>query len=184
MVVTTNDMATSTSPLSALSPAGLQRDAEALQAAVADLVRVYQFRDRDRICCHDVSVTQCYALETLVEHGPMRLSALAERLFLDKSTTSRVVNTLVRKGYVEQRADATDGRAMLINATRQGQQLCKRISSDLVEQQKQLLGDLAPEIRAGVVQVIQRLAQAADARFRSGVTGVCCAPGGEGVTCG
>ena len=176
-------MATSTSPHSAVSAAGLQRDAEALQAAVADLVRVYQFRDRDRICCHDISVTQCYALETVVEHGPMRLSALAERLFLDKSTTSRVVNTLVRKRYVEPRADATDGRAMLINATRQGEQLCKRISSDLVEQQKQVLGDLAPEIRAGVVQVLQRLAQAADARFRSGVTGVCCAPGGEGATC-
>jgi DNA-binding MarR family transcriptional regulator len=148
------------------------------------LVRVYQFRDRDRICCHDVSVTQCYALETLVAHGPMRLSALAERLFLDKSTTSRVVNTLVRKGYVEQRADATDGRAMLINATRQGQRLCTQISSDLVEQQKQLLGDLAPESRPGGVQVIQRLAEAADARFRSGLTGVCCTPGGEGATCG
>jgi hypothetical protein len=36
-------------------------------------VSVYQFRDRDRICCHDVSVTQCYALETIVEHGPLRL---------------------------------------------------------------------------------------------------------------
>jgi MarR family 2-MHQ and catechol resistance regulon transcriptional repressor len=89
----------------------------ALQAAVADLVRVYQFRDRDRICCHDVSVTQCYALETLVEHGPMRLSALAERLYLDKSTTSRVVSTLVRKGYVGQRADAQDGRATTLIAT-------------------------------------------------------------------
>jgi hypothetical protein len=43
---------------------------------------VYQFRDRDRICCHDVSVTQCYALETVVEHGPMRLTTLAERLFV------------------------------------------------------------------------------------------------------
>ena len=161
----------------------LDRDAAALQQAVADLVRVYQFRDRDRICCHDVSVTQCYALETLVEHGPMRLSALAERLFLDKSTTSRVVNTLVRKGYVEQRADATDGRAMLISPTRQGQRLCARITSDLVEQQKQLLEDLAPEIRAGVVQVIQRLARAADARFRSGVIGSCCAPGSETTTC-
>ena len=176
-------MATSTSPRPAVSPADLQRDAEALQAAVADLVRVYQFRDRDRICCHDVSVTQCYALETLVERGPMRLSALAERLFLDKSTTSRVVNTLVRKGYVEQRPDATDGRAMLIGATRQGQRLCARISSDLVGQQRQLLGDLAPEIRAGVVQVLERLAQAADARFRSGVTGGRCAPDSEGATC-
>jgi DNA-binding MarR family transcriptional regulator len=177
-------MGKSTLARPAVSPADLQRDAEVLQAAVADLVRVYQFRDRDRICCHDVSVTQCYALETLVEHGPMRLSALAERLFLDKSTTSRVVNTLVRKRYVEQRPDATDGRAMLISATRQGHRLCARISSDLVEQQKQLLGDLAPEIRAGVVQVIQRLAHAADARFRSGVTGGCCAPDSEAATCG
>src|ERR1043165_3833739 len=108
--------------------ATLDRDAEALQTAVADLVRVYQFRDRDRICCHDISVTQCYALETLVDHGPLRIAlrdrdvvatdpitqcyaletlvdhgplrvgALAQRLFLDKSTTSRVVSTLVKKG--------------------------------------------------------------------------------------
>ena len=159
----------------------LDRDAVALHEAVANLVRVYQFRDRDRICCHDVSVTQCYALETIVEHGPMRLSALADRLFLDKSTTSRVVSTLVRKGYVEQRADAKDGRATTLSATRQGQRLCARITDDLVDQQKQLLQDLDPDVRAGVVQVLRRLAQAADARFRSGVASgagaTCCAAG-------
>src|ERR671918_2824570 len=116
-------------------PADLQTDAVALQQAVSELVRVYQFRDRDRICCYDISVTQCHALETLGEHGPMPLSALAERLFLDKSTTSRVVSTLVRKGYVEQRADARDGRATTISATRQGQRLCAQITADLIEQQ-------------------------------------------------
>ena len=166
--------------------ATLDRDAAALHAAVADLVRVYQFRDRDCICCHDVSVTQCYALETLVDHGPMRLSALSERLFLDKSTTSRVVSTLVRKGYVEQRADARDGRATTLSATRQGQRLCTRITDDLVEQQKQLLQDLDPDIRAGVVQVLRRLAQAADARFRSGagISGAtCCTPGDQASSC-
>jgi MarR family 2-MHQ and catechol resistance regulon transcriptional repressor len=155
----------------------LDRDAVALHEAVANLVRVYQFRDRDRICCHDVSVTQCYALETIVEHGPMRLSTLADRLFLDKSTTSRVVSTLVRKGYVAQRADAEDGRATTLSATRQGQRLCARITDDLVDQQKLLLQDLDPEVRAGVVQVLRRLAQAADARFRSG------AASGAGATC-
>ena len=154
-------------PVHGADQSALGRDAAALQAAVADLVRVYQFRDRDRICCHDVSVTQCYALETLVEHGPLRLSALAERLFLDKSTTSRVVSTLVRKGYVEQRADTSDRRATTLSATRQGQRLCARITDELVEQQKQLLEDLGPEVRAGVVQVLRRLAGAADARFRS-----------------
>ena len=165
----------------------LALDAVALHEAVANLVRVYQFRDRDRICCHDVSVTQCYALETIVEHGPMRLSALAERLFLDKSTTSRVVSTLVRKGYVEQRADAKDGRATTLRATRQGQRLCARITDDLVDQQKLLLQDLDPEVRAGVVQVLRRLAQAADARFRSGVASgagaTCCAAGDPASGC-
>lgn len=148
----------------------LQRDAEALQAAVADLVRVYQFRDRDRICCHDISVTQCYALETLVEQGPMRLSELTERLFLDKSTTSRVVQTLIKKGYVEQRDDPSDRRAIALSATRAGRQLCARITADLVKQQKELLIDLDPDIRAGVIDVIRRLARAADSRFRSGVS--------------
>ena len=158
----------------------LHKDAVALQAAVSELVRVYQFRDRDRICCHDVSVTQCHALEAIVEHGPMRLSALAERLFLDKSTTSRVVRTLVKKGYVEQRADAVDGRATALHASPAGRRLYKRITDDLVEQQKELLQDLDPELRQGVVHVIRRLARAADSRFRSGVSvgasGACCAP--------
>jgi DNA-binding MarR family transcriptional regulator len=167
--------------------ATLDRDAADLQAAVADLVRVYQFRDRDRICCHDISVTQCYALETLVEHGSMRLSALAERLFLDKSTTSRVVTTLVKKGYVEQGPDAHDGRAIALSATRNGRNLCARINDDLVGQQKQLLQDLDPDVRAGVVRVLRRLAQAADARFRSGaISGdakPCCATSDDRSAC-
>jgi DNA-binding MarR family transcriptional regulator len=164
---------------SAESAAALERDASALQAAVADLVRVYQFRDRDRICCHDISVTQCYALETLVEHGSIRLGALAERLFLDKSTTSRVIGALVKKGYVEQYADQTDRRAITLHATPRGRRLCARITQDLVEQQKQLLQDLDADVRDAVVRVIRGLAKAADSRFRSGVS---VGPGGSCAT--
>jgi DNA-binding MarR family transcriptional regulator len=167
-------------PAAASQPRTLDQDAVALHNAVAELVRVYQFRDRDRICCYDVSVTQCYALETLVAHGPMRLNALAERLFLDKSTTSRVVGTLVKKGYVEQAADLQDGRATALSATRKGRNLCARITDDLVDQQKQLLQDLDPEVRAGVVDVLRRLARAADARFRARTVeeapATCCVP--------
>jgi MarR family 2-MHQ and catechol resistance regulon transcriptional repressor len=168
------------------SAAALDRDAAALQAAVADLVRVYQFRDRDRICCHDISVTQCYALETLVEHGPMRLGALAEKLFLDKSTTSRVVGALVKKGYVEQQVEATDRRATALHATPKGRRLCARITEGLIAQQRQLLQDLEPDVREAVVRVIRRLARAADSRFRAGVSvgpgAECDASGDTGTT--
>jgi DNA-binding MarR family transcriptional regulator len=172
------------STLAVRPSATLDRDAEALQGAVADLVRVYQFRDRDRICCHDVSVTQCHALETLAEQGPLRLGGLAQRLFLDKSTTSRVVATLVKKGYVEQEPDPADGRATLLGATRRGRALCTRIHAGLVAQQRALLQDHDPTVRAGVVDVFRRLARAADARFRTGISGggaECCTSDGSSI---
>ena len=181
-------------PLAPSGPAArrLQADAEALHAALSDLVRVYQFRDRDRICCHDISVTQCYALEALVDRGPLRLNALADLLFLDKSTTSRVVAALVRKGYVQNAADAADRRAIALTPTAAGRRLCARITADLVEQQKSLLRDMTPDVRMGAIQVIRGMARAADRRFRSGVSvagSASCAAGpgscGEGTdTCG
>lgn len=160
----------------------LAADAEALQRALADLVRIYQFRDRNRICCYDISVTQCYALEALVERGPMRLGALAERLYLDKSTTSRVVQTLVRKGYAANRPEPADRRAVAIAATRAGRRLLERITVDLVEQQKLIVRDIEPAVRAGVVEVIRRLSRAAESRFGCAVAmggddqeaGACC----------
>jgi len=168
----------------AVLDADLEQDAAALHAAVSDLVRVYQFRDRDRICCHDISVTQCYALEAVAEHGPVRLGALAERMLLDKSTTSRVVATLVRKGYLSQSADAADARATAIEVTKSGRQLYARITRDLVAQQHEVLQDLDPVVRDGVVEVIRRLAAAAEKRFMSGVSvgRAACAGAGAGAT--
>ena len=148
----------------------LETDAKALHAAVSDLVRIYQFRDRNQICCYDISVTQCHALEALLEHGPLRLGALAERMHLDKSTTSRVVKTLVRKGYAGHAPESTDRRAVAIVASRAGRRLHERITKDLIEQQKLVVQDIDPQVRHGVVEVIRRLARGAEARFLCGVS--------------
>jgi DNA-binding MarR family transcriptional regulator len=156
----------------------LALDAAALHAAVSDLVRIYQFRDRDRICCHDISVTQCYALEALAERGPMRSLALADLLLLDKSTTTRVVDALERKGYVERRSDTQDARALSLQITRSGRALYERISRDLVAQQAEVVASLDPQQRAGAIEVIRRLARAAQQRFASGYSVGCADPCG------
>ena len=48
----------------------LQRHAEAFHEALVDFVRAYLVAERDQICCHDISLTQCYALDTLLRRGP------------------------------------------------------------------------------------------------------------------
>lgn len=66
---------------------------------------------RDRICCYDVSKTQCNAVETLLKKETLRLQVLAEEMFLDESAASRVMDILERKGYVFCVADDEDRRA-------------------------------------------------------------------------
>lgn len=167
----------------------LQQDAQALHEALSHLVRVYQLRDRDKICCHDVSVTQCHALEVLVARGPLRSMALAEGLKLDKSTTSRVVDALVRKGYVEKLTDADDARAVSLRVTRPGRALYERIHAGLIAQQAELLRGLDADVRAGATEIIRRLANAAEERFATGASAASCAtacgPGAAGTdACG
>src|SRR5215207_9105199 len=119
----------------------------AVHEALSDLVRVYQFRDRDRICCHDVSVTQCYALEALVRRGPSTLNDVAAELYLDKSTASRVVAALERKKYVARSPNPSDGRSVLLRTTPAGQRLYERIRDGLLEEERQLLKEFPPEVR-------------------------------------
>lgn len=157
------------------SPARLRKDAERLHVAVTHLVRLYQFRDRDRICCHDISITQCHALELLVERGPSRSQALADALMLDKSTTTRVVDALVRKGYVERRPDPDDARAHALTITRSGRALYERINGELIDQQVEILRDLDPGVRDGATEVLRRLTRAAQARLVGGSAAASCA---------
>jgi DNA-binding MarR family transcriptional regulator len=145
----------------------LEKDAQEFYRSLSELLRIYQFRDRTRICYHDVSVTQCYAISALVRCGLMGLNHLASELCLDKSTASRVVDSLERKGYVKRLADPDDGRALRLEVTPKGRDLHFRIESELIDEHKQLLADFKPEVRKAINGLISRLARAASNRFRS-----------------
>lgn len=155
----------------------LDRDAAALYSALSRLVRSYQFRDRERICCHGISVTQCYALEWLREEGPMRLAALADRLMLDTSTTSRVVDSLVRKHLATRVEDPEDRRAVRLALTEPGKQLYERIRAELIEEERAVLTDLTAEERRGAIKLLERLSLMAEER-----NAVCASTPDEDVT--
>lgn len=150
----------------------LDADARELHRVLEDLLRAVQFRDRDRICCHDVSVSQCYALEAVVGRGPLTLNELAAALYLDKSTASRVADALVRKGYLDRRPHPGDGRAVQLAATAAGDELYRRIERDLVAEVRTLAADFPPEVRRSMTRLLGRLARAAAERVECG-DGVC-----------
>ncbi len=165
-------MATATLPVLA-TDTELEQDSADLYDALSSLVRVYQFRDRERICCYDVSVTQCYALEGLVRIGGMSLNDLAAHLYLDKSTASRVVDALERKGYVARTPHPQDRRSVLLEATEPGRALEARIRAEMLVEEQKLLADFPHDVRRSMTQLLSRLARAASDRVETG-GGSCC----------
>jgi DNA-binding MarR family transcriptional regulator len=150
----------------------LTQDSEDLYEALNQLVRVHQFRDRDRICCYDVSVTQCYAVETLVKRGALRLQVLAQEMFLDKSTASRVIDTLERKGYVSRVEDDEDRRAVRIQATDSGRELYAKIRADLIAEERAMIENLSAEARQGALSLLRQITRATE--IRCGLVSECC----------
>jgi MarR family 2-MHQ and catechol resistance regulon transcriptional repressor len=155
------------------SDAVLRSDARSLSDALSELMRVVQFRDRDRACCYDVSVSQCYALKAVADAGPLTVNDLAAHLYLDKSTASRIANGLEAKGYVTRQRAAEDRRVILLRATDRGEALCQAIEDDLVSEYLELLGTLSPEARKGITRLVELLAQSFAARVEAS-GGSCC----------
>ncbi len=151
----------------------LEADAAQFHRALESLTRVLQFRDRDCICCYDLSVTQSAALSDLVGHGPLSLNELAGRLYLDKSTASRVVATLERKGYVRRTRHPEDRRAIQLAATSAGQKLNVQIERDLMAGERRLLSEFDPSVRAAATRLLSQLATAAACRVEAS-GGSCC----------
>jgi DNA-binding MarR family transcriptional regulator len=151
----------------------LLEDARDLSAALSELIRVVQFRDRDRVCCYDISVSQCYALKGVVDAGALTVNELAGRLYTDKSTASRLANSLVEKALLARESDPDDGRVVRLVATKEGVGLCRTIDADFARDYAELLTDFDPEIRAAITRLVSRLGRSFAARVETS-GGSCC----------
>jgi DNA-binding MarR family transcriptional regulator len=70
---------------------------------------------------HPVDRAAYAILGRLLDAGAQRPGALAEHFYLDASTISRQVASLEKEHLVERVADRQDGRASLLQLTRQGE---------------------------------------------------------------
>jgi len=150
----------------------LGRQAEALHQALNDLIQRYQFRNRNEICCFDVSVSQCNALEALAAHGKMSVGHLAKQLFLEVSTMSRVLDQLEKKGYIRRADHPDDDRAWLVTLTKRGLALLAKMKILIIAQEEEVLKQIPSASRSHVIRALRLLIDAVD-HWRAAS---CCVP--------
>ncbi len=135
----------------------LAQQVERLGNAVGDLMRACQFRDRNEICCHGVSVSQCYALDALERRGPLAMGELATYLYLDVSTVTRLVDQLEDEAYIERGPDPADRRKVQVELTPAGSAKVQEIRSHLHADYGKVIDAIPEESREAVIAAVEEL---------------------------
>ena len=99
------------------------------------------------------------AAEGGVEGGPMTVNQIASELRLDKSTASRVAQSLEQKGLAVRAEHPADGRSLQIGVTARGRRLYARVLSESIACYGALLEDVSLEVQTAVVDLLQRLSR-------------------------
>ncbi|WP_330185346.1 MarR family transcriptional regulator [Nocardia sp. NBC_01503] len=118
-------------------------------AVANQIIRLSRLRDRTNAQIAaatngEVEPAAFAILFKLIHNGPMRSGALAEALYSDASTISRQAANLVKRGFIERRADPSDGRASVLAVTDRGREVAAEIRVRRNDTLREIMADWAP----------------------------------------
>jgi DNA-binding MarR family transcriptional regulator len=97
----------------------------------------------------------------------MTVTQLGNTLYLDKSTASRLANSLLDKDLVRKRAPSSDGRVVILQVTEAGHRLARKIMRDLAEEYMDLLGEFEPEVTEALPRLLDHLTRTISDRMET-----------------
>lgn len=104
----------------------------------------------------DFTISEVAALHIIGQSGGLSIQALSQQLELSVSATSRLVSSLVEKGLVLRKADASDARVKVLTCTREGTRLLDRMSLERVSAIFDVAETLPPAVSE---QILSAMAQ-------------------------
>lgn len=137
----------------------------AIRRASREFVRELDLLDVPHDGC---TMSDCHALIELGRHGVLTAAQLGRHLGLEKSTISRKLNRLQKKGFVRSRRDSGDGRYKRLVLARSGRAVLNRIDKTADRRVSDALSLLTSAEREMVLEGFRLYV---DALARSGLRG-------------
>ena len=93
----------------------------------------------------------------LNKQGGLSQMQIAELMMRDKTTITRRLDGLVKKGLIERKMDDNDRRKFCIYLTTLGIEAVKRLSMVVDDFQQEVLANVSAEERANTIKVLQQI---------------------------
>jgi DNA-binding MarR family transcriptional regulator len=132
---------------------------------IGELSRALRCCQQEESFCLDLTLSQFFILHTIAGKGQIPLAELHDILAVEKSTTTRMVSPLIRRGLVVQERSKHDSRALNLSLTPQGGEIYERIWVCLAE--------FLDTIQKGIPAVERRKIYGATQTFLNAVQDAC-----------
>jgi MarR family transcriptional regulator, transcriptional regulator for hemolysin len=83
----------------------------------------------------DVTIDQWLVLNSIAEKPDISQLEIAEKVFKDAASVTRIIDLLIKKNYLQRDAHQTDRRRFTLQITKEGKALLKSVSK-IVEQNR------------------------------------------------
>jgi len=127
--------------IDSLSDAGLGTLAAAVRRALKQVVWA-------RLTPYGLSPQQFWVILVLLEKGPSSLHPLAQQVWMDDPTASRVVKAMVGRGWLTTKPDPRHGRRILIDIAPSALPMARELQGLSTEIQAAMVAGLSPEQQA------------------------------------
>ena len=119
------------------------------------LAQVMRCCCRDEAFCEGVTFHQFIILDAVAKEKELHLADLHKLLSVEKSTTTRLVNPLIKKGLIRRDKAAHDSRAVKLTLTNKGKETHKKVLMCLTDFFQRMLGNIQAKKRAEVLESVK-----------------------------
>ena len=142
------------------SPLDFDTDVQEFGELLSVMVRSFAAFERSEIFCCGVTMSQCSTILGIGKKGTMTMNALSEWMSLATSTMTRIVDNLVRDGYIEREQDPQDRRVVQVSLTEKGAQLFQAIKEIYREYHRKIVENIPAGELHRVVESLTMLIEA------------------------
>lgn len=135
--------------------ADVERMADGIVRLRAEILR--RRTETGRFGDAELTTPQALALRTIALDGPLRMTALAERLGVSVATASRTVDALASRELVKRETDPDDARAVNVLATARGRREQRARRERFVDALAELLEELSEAERRRLGEALETL---------------------------
>lgn len=114
-----------------------------LRLTVQNFIRLFGLLEQNVTPCgFDLSPSQVFALQEL-EDKTLTIGELADLLFLERSTVSRLIDSLVKGGFVNRVLNEKNRREVLVSLTDKGQRSLQQVREQSIKYYQSILDQVS-----------------------------------------